>query len=65
MKCNKPSKHNGKDFWKTIKPIMSYKTKYVSNNITLLEGDNIITSIKCNVTISMFYVGKVYNIILV
>ena len=35
---------NGKDFWKTIKPLMSDKCLAGSENITLLENDNIVNN---------------------
>ena len=43
LKCNKNIGSNGREFWKTIKPIMSFKGRNMSNNIILLENDKIIS----------------------
>ena len=44
MKCTEPSTSNGKEFWKVIKPIASFKNKENSSNIMLLENNNIISN---------------------
>ena len=41
-KCENMNVEHGKDFWKTIKPLLSDKCKVGSENITLLENDCIV-----------------------
>ena len=44
MKCTESSTSNGKEFWKVIKPIATFKNKESSSNIMLLENNNVISN---------------------
>ena len=62
-RCNQSAKGNGKEFWTTIKPLISFKNKGGSSNITLLEGDKIINNpIDVGNILNKYYVSATENI---
>ena len=62
-RCNQSAKGNGKEFWTTIKPLISFKNKGGSSNITLLEGGKIINNpVDVGNILNKYYVSATENI---
>ena len=62
-RCNQSAKGNGKEFWTTIKPLISFKNKGGSSNITLLEGGKIINNpVDVVDVLNKYYVSATENI---
>ena len=53
IKCNQSNICNGKEFWKTIKPIISNKCGNICDQITLLEDGEIINDVR--------RIGNIFN----